>query len=257
MSSKITGLIQTLQHKRTLRRWDRMERLARSVGLDQLRDMRAMARQLRQRVNNVNFLADMRLTKPLIGSTAMTVPPGTDWSHRPAAWAGPLDPIGYAPVRNKTAFGEDLTVYHDCKSACLSLRQIRNTTSDDLAPFRLAMDVFNFDGSFLSMVLQAPPAAVEGLKKRHIIRLTMSASSERPLEMSARLNLKHGPNTEQVSQEISLNNDEIMVEFDLAFMRFNETRVEQIWLDLFFDSPSMNRVEIRDITLSRHPRAEI
>ena len=47
------------------------------------------------------------------------------------------------------------------------------------------------------------------------------------------------------------------VEFDLAYTRFNETRVEQVWLDLFFESPSMNRVEIRDITLSRHPRAEL
>jgi len=257
MRNRLTGIIQTLQHKRSLRRWDRLEKHAHSAELEQLRDLRQMARQLRQRVNNVGFIADMRLTLPVIGSNAMSLPAATDWSYRPNAWSGPIFPPGYAPVRNKAPIGNDLTVFHDCKTPNLSLRQIRNTDPRDLAPFRLALDVFEFDGSFLSMVLQAPPSAVSGLKKRHVIRLSMNAQSERPLEMSARLNLKHGPNTEQVSQEIDLSADNVVTEFDLAYTRFNESRVEQIWVDLFFASPSMNRVEIRDITLSRHPRAEL
>ena len=257
MSNRLTGLLKSLQHKRSLRRWARMEKLARTVSLDDLRDMRLMARQLRQSVNNVAFNADMRLTLPVLGSNAMTLPLTTDWSYRPSGWAGPVFPQGHAPVRNKTLIGDDLTVYHDCKTPNLSLRQIRNTDPQDLAPFRLAMDVFSFDGSFLSLVLQAPQSIVIGLKKRHVIRLTIKVQSELPLDMSARLNFKHGPNTEQVAQEIDFSTVETAVEFDLAYTRFNETRVEQVWLDLFFESPSMNRVEIRDITLSRHPRAEL
>jgi len=236
-----------------------LEKHAQTASFEQLRDLRQMARQLRHRVNTVGFIADMRLTLPVIGSNAMTLPPNTDWSYRPEAWAGPIYPVGHAPIKNKTRLGKDLTIYHDCKSPDLSLRQIRNTDPEDLAPFRLALDVFKFDGTFLSLVLQAPPSTIVGLRKRHVIRLSLRTRSERPLEMSARLNLKHGPNTEQVSQDLDLyhNDGTVTTEFDLAYTRFNESRIEQIWLDLFFVSPSMNRVEIRDLTLSRHPRAEM
>ena len=48
-----------------------------------------------------------------------------------------------------------------------------------------------------------------------------------------------------------------MVEFDLAYTKLNEKRVERIWLDLIFEGPEMNQVTIRDLTLSRYPRAEL
>ena len=38
----------------------------------------------------------------------------------------------------------------------LTLRQIRNTRESDVAPFGLRMDVFRFDGSFLSLVIDLP-----------------------------------------------------------------------------------------------------
>jgi hypothetical protein len=257
MSNRLTGIFRAIAHRRTLNRWERFERLARSVDLESLRELRQMARQLRQRVNAVAATADVRLALPVIGSNAMTVSPGTDWSHRPEVFSNPVYPAGHAPVLNKTLFGNDLTIYHDSRTPTLSVRQARNTNPEDLAPFRLALDVFRFDGSFLSFVLQAPSGAVADLKKRHVIRLELKATSERPIEMSARLNLKHGPNTEQQAQELDIGPSVMSAEFDLAYMRFNETRVEQIWVDLFFDSPSMNRVEIRDIVLSRHPRVEV
>ena len=257
MNNRVTSFFDTLRHKRTLKQWAGLEKSVRSAKLESLRDVRLKARQLRQKVNNVVFQADMRLTLPAIGSKAMDLPPRTDWSHRPSAWTGPLFPAGYAPVKNNTWLGDDLTVFHDCKKPNLSLRQIRNSDPSDLAPFLIALDVFGFDGSFLSLVVQVPESAVKSLGKRHVIRLTLNANSEFPLEMSGRLNLKHGPNTEQVARDITLANGKGVVEFDLAYIRFNESRVEQIWIDLFLDKPAMNRLEIRDLTVSRHTRAEL
>jgi len=81
--------------------------------------------------------------------------------------------------------------------------------------------------------------------------------TEKPLEIFARLNIKHGPNTEQIVRELPLNEEDVMVEFDLAYTRLNEKRIERIWLDLIFEAPDMNQVILRDLTFARHLRAAI
>jgi len=48
-----------------------------------------------------------------------------------------------------------------------------------------------------------------------------------------------------------------MVEFDLAYTKLNEKRVESMWVDLIFEGPEMNQVTLRDVTFSRNPRAEL
>ncbi len=80
---------------------------------------------------------------------------------------------------------------------------------------------------------------------------------EKPLEIFARLNIKNGPNTEQIVRELPLGAEEVMVEFDLAYSKLNEKRVEKMWLDLIFEGPQMNQVTLRDLTFSRRPRAEL
>jgi hypothetical protein len=47
------------------------------------------------------------------------------------------------------------------------------------------------------------------------------------------------------------------VEFDLAYTKLNEKRVEKMWLDLIFEGPQMNQVVLRDLTFSRRKRAEL
>ena len=55
---------------------------------------------------------------------------------------------------------------------------------------------------------------------------------EKPLEIFARLNIKHGPNTEPIVRELPLHKADIVVEFDLAYSNLNEERVEKAWIDL-------------------------
>ena len=134
---------------------------------------------------------------------------------------------------------------------------IRNTREEDIAPYGLRMDVFRFDGSFLSLVVDLPGEAADGLRRTHLMRMSCIVEMEKPLEIFARLNIKHGPNVEQVVRELPLHEKEVMVEFDLAYTKLNEKRVEKLWLDLIFEGPEMNQVTLRDLTFSRRPRAEL
>lgn len=91
----------------------------------------------------------------------------------------------------------------------------------------------------------------------HLLRMEVIVEVEKPLEIFARLNVRHGPNTEQIVREQPLSDDKIMVEFDLAYTKLNEKRVEAMWIDLIFEGPEMNQVMLRDLTFSRNPRAEL
>ncbi len=252
-----TGFLGSYLHRRALRRWERFAEIAENAPPETLRSMRARARAIGQRTATVNQIATMHLIRPQQRSNVMDLPPSTDWWFRPALWSAPATPSGFAPVRNNTKISDGVTLYHDCKNSALSLRQLRNGGSGEPAPFGLQMDIFKFNGSFLSLVVRAPDDAVHGLGKKHILRLSVTINSERPLEVTARLNLKNGPNTEQISRALDLSSGRSISEFDLAYIPFNEARAEQIWFDLFFASPSMNQVVIRDLILSRRPRAEL
>jgi hypothetical protein len=48
-----------------------------------------------------------------------------------------------------------------------------------------------------------------------------------------------------------------VAEFDLAYSKLNEKRVEKLWLDLIIDRPAMNRILFKDVTFARYPRAEV
>ncbi|MCR9114489.1 MAG: DUF6478 family protein [Rhodobacteraceae bacterium] len=251
-----SSILDWIAHRRGLRRWRRASRSAPAMSLSHLRSERAQARKLRHHLNELISVADNRLALPMIGSNAFPKPHGTDWSWRPALWREPLAVPGRSSVLSKTKLGDELTLFHDCQQSELTLRQLRNTREADLAPYGLRMDVFNFDGSFLSLVLDLPEAAVSGLQRRHLIRMDTIVEMEKPLEIFARLNIKHGPNTEQIVRELPLHEEEIMVEFDLAYSNLNEKRIERGWIDLIFENPQMSQVILRDLIFSRRPRAE-
>ena len=257
MGQQRAGLLEKVLLRRARAFWSRAAISAATTDLSLLRAQRNEARVQRQKMDELIHQADTRLALPRIGSTSFPKPAGTDWSWRPQLWRGSLPFKGLSAVESKTMLGDEVTVFHDCHVSELTLRQLRNTREADLAPYGLRMDVFRFDGSFLSLVLNLPKAACDGLTKRHLLRMEAIVEVEKPLEIFARLNVRHGPNTEQVVRELPLYDDKVMVEFDLAYTKLNEKRVEDMWVDLIFEGPEMNQVTLRDVTLSRNPRAEL
>jgi len=257
MSGKPNSFLDRLVQSRTLARWARAARLAPALDAADLRQLRFDARALRRELDRVLFLADGRLAMPVGGGDGIERPLGCDWAWRPELWRGPLPQQGFAGAESRTMFGNELTLFHDCGRSEITLRQIRNTRAQDLAPHGLRLDVFRFDGSFLSLVLDLPETGVQGLRRNHLIRLKLAVELEKPLEIFCRLNIKHGPNTDQLVRELPLQAGEDFVEFDLAYSKMNEKRVEKAWIDLIFEGPQMNQILLRDLTLARHPRADI
>ena len=250
-------VINRLSHLRTARRWSRFAKSAAGMELDDLRNLRGQARGLRAHIDRLLHQADERLSLPAVGSNVIQRPHDADWAWRPQLWRGRIGTPGMSSVQSRSMLGDEVTLFHDCRHSELTLRQLRNRRKEDLAPFGLRMDVFNFDGSFLSLVLDLPHEAVAGLTKAHIIRMDCILEMEKPLEIFARLNVKHGPNTEQIVRELPRSADKVAVEFDLAYSNLNEKRVEKGWIDLIFEGPEMNQVVLRDLTFLRRLRANL
>ncbi|MCK0150298.1 DUF6478 family protein [Marivita sp. S6314] len=257
MSEMKPGLFDRVIQQSALRRFRRWAETARDADLRDLRNTRAVARRMKYHLDELIHVADTRLALPVIGNQAVPVPYDADWSWRPELWCGPLPVQGISAVANKSMLGQEVTLFHDCANSELTLRQLRNTSADDLAAYGLRLDVFRFDGSYLSLVIDLPPDAAHNLKRKHLIRLDAIVELERPLEIFARLNVQHGPNTEQIVRELPLIDRDLVVEFDLAYTKLNEKRVEKIWIDLIFENPEMSEVVLRDLFFSRRPRAEL
>ncbi len=255
---QISGALKEwISHRRTLRKWRRAARLAPGMNLELLQKQRAQARDLLDPITQFTAIADGRLAQPLPGANTFQNPHGTDWAWRPELWLHPLARPGISSVGNGTNFGPDIKIFHDCPDSEITLRQMRNRRSSDLASYGLRAEVFTFEGSFLSLVLDLPQAAIEGLQARHLIRLDAIIELEKPMKISARLNIRHGPNTVQITRDLPQGKPNAMVEFDLAYSDLNENRLEAAWIDLIFEDPAMNQVILRDLAISRRLRAEL
>lgn len=225
-----------------------------------LRTVEAEARTLRGDLNRIIARAQQRLEDPGRAADVLNLPPGTDWRWRPSFLSERLDPHGIAAPQSGEHLGDEAAVWHDCPSRALILRQMPNRNAADLAPFGLQLETLGFCGSYLSVAINLPPDSLDGLTRSHIIRLDAALSVERPMSIYARLNIGHGPNTDEMLRHlgdlvpgVALGR---VIEFDLHYLEINERRLERMWLDLIFEAPQMNSVRIRDLFFSRHPRAD-
>ena len=250
------SLIGRFLHRRSVARW---RASTAEVGDTQTGDLDTqvqMAKRTARRIRDFQAEAAAKLALPRPGSSTFPRPAGTDWSWRPKPWRMACPELGLSPALPKDNITNELLIFHDCKSREITLRQTRNTRDIDLSPYGMTLEVFYFDGSYLSLVIEVPPASCEGLRKNQLIRLATVITRERPTKIYARLNVKHGPNTEQILLTLP-DEEEAFVEFDLAYSQLIEARAERMWIDLLIEDPNMNKITFRDLNLSRYPRAEI
>ncbi|MFN5998848.1 MAG: DUF6478 family protein [Paracoccaceae bacterium] len=257
MAGRISQALEGWHQRRTESRWTRLAETAPDLESFELRALRAEARGMRRQLDRVMQAADARLSVPALTTGLPQMPLGTDWSWRPDLWRGALPEPGVVASGDRTPLGDGVALYHDCPLGEVSARQVRNDKTEDRAPYGLAIDVFGFKGSFLSLALNLPEMAVQGLKARHLVRAELVIDSDLPVRAFARLNIKHGPNLAQPVSALPEAGRDKVAEFDLAYTDINEKRVERAWMDLILNDVSMTRVVIRDVVLSRRPRAEL
>ena len=256
MSGRIARFLDRWHLRKVQDRWSAAaDRMSEASAFD-LRAVRGEARSLRRRLDRVIHATEQRLALPALGAGLPRMPLGTDWAWRPDAWRGPLSLPGVIAPGDRTPYGSDLALHHDCPLGEIALRQMRNTGDGDRAAFGLAIEVFGFRGSFLSLAVSLPEPAAKGLKARHLIRLDTVIDADRPLRGFARLNVKHGPNVAQLVSALPSDGREKLAEFDLAYARIDESRIESAWLDLIFNDAANTRITLRDVVISRRPRAE-
>jgi hypothetical protein len=257
MAEHTQGFFDRLLYKAATERWARAARRAELSDPETLKRQRSQARSLRQNLDKLLTVAERRLTLPKEGNQNFPRPEGVDWSWRPELWRDRLTRPGISSATTGTRMQQGVTLYHDCPLSEVTLRQVRNIREADLAAYGLRLDVFKFEGSYLSIAIDLSDSVVDGLLRQHVLRMETIVEMEKPLEIFARLNIKHGPNTEQIVRELPLYAEDIRVEFDLAYTKLNEKRVSKIWMDLIFERPEMNQVTLRDLTFNRRPRAKL
>lgn len=188
---------------------------------------------------------------------------GSDWIWRPDVFSKRDDALECRNPARRRDLSAELVLYHDAETLDLSLRQSAQQ-GDGLPPLGLELELGGFDGGFLSLAVSLPAAAARNLELRHLIRLDLLADvatrDGHDVQVFARLNVQHGPNVEQLVSELSLHAGGAAVavaEFDLAYGAISERRIEALWLDLIFEAPPAGVVVLRDLTLSRCPRAAL
>ena len=67
--------------------------------------------------------------------------------------------------------GTSIAVHHNDTDPELIVRQFKNMGVDDLAPFGLSVESYEFKGSFLSLAIDLPSEAATGLTKNHIFEV--------------------------------------------------------------------------------------
>ena len=98
-------------------------------------------------------------------------PADVDWAWRPELWSSAIAPTGVASARSETPLGQEVRLFHDCKMADLTIKQFRNLRHIDLAPFGCMLEVFQFDGSYLSLAITLPQKANPGFKPDMLLSL--------------------------------------------------------------------------------------
>jgi len=236
--------------------WRRLERGMHSFAWGSVISLRGRAADLRRTLDSIIMQADRRTEQMQSGRTQMKMPDDADWGWRPDAFATRLGQISSVVNTARHEVGSSIAVHHNDTAPELVVRQVKNAGLDDLAPFGVSLETYAFGGSFLSLAIDLPNEAADGLTKNHIFEVEGKLSLDHPMPIFVRLNVKHGPNVEELLQEIPTGANRLYLEFDLGYCDLHEARIENVWLDIIFDDPAMNRAKISDMVFYRRPRAK-
>ena len=239
------------------RRWTRALQSPEAANDGTLRDTLSDITNARAELDRAALRLKAELLGRGAGGDAVVRPERCDWADRPAPWREPIHPRGRVNLASPTGMGAGVTLFHDAVHADLSVRQDPVPPGVTGAQFGLVFEFYRFDGSFLSIVQDLPEAALQGLTRDHFLSLRLVADREHQSEIYARLNVQHGPNTDQLVRQVAMQGQRGLAEFDLAYSEVNEKRLEKAWIDLIFEGPEMNRIAVWDMVLTRAPRADL
>lgn len=176
---------------------------------------------------------------------------GADWAWRPEAWAGAAPGAGPLPAASGVELCGGVRLFHDAEAPEL---RIERPAIGPQGAWPLQLCAKGFDGSFLSLAIALPEAALARLERRHLLGIDVDLGPEGASRSFARLNLRQGPNSEALLRSLPMT-EPTGTEFDLWSIETAPDRVETGWIDLIFEAPLPMAIEIRDLVIARRPRA--
>ncbi|AHM03540.1 hypothetical protein roselon_01149 [Roseibacterium elongatum DSM 19469] len=257
MGEEKAGLFGRFRPADPLTRWQRAMAAPSALSTSALSEMNSSMRAMRDRLDTLAAKARTELLSRVSPDDVPGGPEQCDWAMRPAPWRVEMRPRGLVSVASPMELPGAVKLFHDAAHADLSIRQDRVPHWIEGALFGLVLEVYQFDGSFVSLVQDLPQAAIDGLTLAHVITVDIRVEREHPVEVYARLNIQHGPNTETMVRQLDIRDGAGRAEFDLAYSKVNEKRIEKAWLDLIIEGPEMTRIALWDMTVSRAPRADL
>ncbi len=257
MGQEFPGIFGGLGLGQTLKRWQRALRTPKDLPSNELDRIAGDLRGLRDRVDVMSATARSELmARQTDTNEGIDRPDQCDWAARPAPWRAAMRPRGVVGLESPQPLAGGIKVFHDATNADFSLVQDRTPLWVEGPQFGLVLEVYRSDGSFISFVQDLPKEALVGLTRNHFIALKLVTEREQPVEIYARLNVQHGPNVEQIVRQVEFEGSDGKAEFDLAYSKINEKRIEKAWLDLIIEGPKMTRIALWDMVLLRAPRAD-
>ena len=197
--------------------WRGLERGIDSFSLGNIISLRSRAADLRRSPDTVIMHANRRTDQLSQGKTQMKMPDDADWSWRPDVFATRLGQMSSVVKSARHDVGTSIAVHHNDTDPELIVRQFKNMGVDDLAPYGLSVETYEFKGSFLSLAIDLPIEAAKRLTKNHIFEVEGKLSLDHPMPVFVRLNVKHGPNVEDLLHEIPHGANRLYLEFDLGY----------------------------------------
>lgn len=253
----LQDLLDRIRLRRMRHYWRRRARTAAEMDARTLKTTHTAGLQLRDSIDAAIKTSSDALRKSEDEGVAIHLPSRADWSYRPGAWLDLMSPQGHAPLRSGTQLNRGVALYHDCDLGRISLRQLPQTRASSLPPYCLDLDVLTFSGTYLSLVAELPKDAVSDFTQNDLLRVQIDLEMETNEDVFVRLNVKNGPNTEQISRHLDLSAKSLWVEFDLHYTNIEFHLITDIWIDLIFEKPAMNRIILNDLTCVRRPRASV
>jgi hypothetical protein len=179
------------------------------------------------------------------------VPPKTQWGFTPSLQSGITQEGISGNILTGTALGPHVTLHHGGDGAQFSIQQ-----TDDYGA-GLIFDFGNFPSDFFSLAFEIPLEGVLGLGRQDLLRFILRTQANEPFEGYARLNLCHGPNTEQVVRMINIGVGESFAEFDIFYTDYEQKRATSAWIDLIINDPAHKRITLEEAIILRRARASL
>ena len=108
------------------------------------------------------------------------LPVTTDWVRRPKLWHSTLANPALSGLSSDTALSNGVKMFHDVQYTQITSRQIKQAAYRDAPAFGLSLDVYEFNGEYISLAIRLPYCVTETLSHRHLIRMDWHLTLRKP-----------------------------------------------------------------------------